>query len=243
MKSDEAAQVFDSVADSYERYDDSPVARRIVQAIRRDVHSEVRTAGRIVDVGCGPGTLALCLASDGYDIHATDVSQAMLQTVVRRADQAGLAITTHLHDIAAAPLEGRPFDAAIATMGPLNYTIDPRRRMLNLRASLRDGGTAWLALARAASFPRALRAPRPWLLPFLRRAPICIEGSVQGRPLNVFVWDPYVFMERYGTGWRLEDLRAIALSSRLPDSLNKRLERRTFLRRLGAVSLLRLRAV
>lgn len=243
MKSDEAAQVFDRVANSYERYDDSPVARRIVEVIQDDVRREVSSAGRIVDVGCGPGTLALRLASEGYDVHATDVSQAMLQTVVRRAERRGLAIRTHGHDIAAAPLGGPPFDAAIATMGPLNYTVDPRRRMLNLRASLRDGGTAWLALARAASFPRALRTPRPWLLPLLRGAPTRIEGTVQGQALNVFVWDPYTFMDKYGVGWRLEDLRGIALSSRLPGALNERLERQAFLRRFGAVSLLRLRAV
>lgn len=45
---------------------------------------------RVLDVGCGPGTLALPIARRGHPVTAMDYSSAMLDELVRLADAEGL---------------------------------------------------------------------------------------------------------------------------------------------------------
>lgn len=234
--------VFDRVAESYDRYDDSPVARRIKQLVLQNVQARSTQGHKIVDVGCGPGTLAIELASLGFAVTALDISQKMLSRTSRLADEARLSIETCLHDIDDGPIPGAPFDGAVATMGPLNYTSDPSRMLSNLRRSMAPGGYAWLALARAAALPVILRHPRRVLAPVLRGRPVPLNAQVDGAPLPLFVWDPRRFVDELCSGWELVCIRGVGHAPRLPTSLNQRVERWPGLRRLGSVSFLELRA-
>lgn len=243
MRPHEAANVFDAVATDYSKYDEAPVAQRIMRLIAEDLAQSLEPGARVADVGCGPGTLALRVSSLGFEVTALDVSEGMLEVVNARAGELGQKVRTANHDIGLGPVPDGPYHGVIATMGPLNYTEAPGVAMSNLRASVEVGGFAWLALARAASFPRVLRHPRPVLEPLLRARANRIEGSVQGRRLDLFVWDPRQFLRCFGGGWQLVQLRGLGLSPRLPAEFNERLETKPVLRRLGSVSLLKLRAV
>lgn len=242
MQPSQARQVFDPVAKNYSQYDESPVARRIMCNIVTDVRASMTSGARIADIGCGPGTLALELARHGFDVTASDISLPMLEVAAASAAADQIAMATVSHDIGEGPLPNGLYDGLIATMGPVNYTNNPGPYLKNMRSSMRLGGRLWLGLARAASFPRAIRQPR-LLLPPLLGKPSVLRSSVQGASFDIYVWDPRRFVSKFGAGWRLLELRGIGLSPRLPQSISDRLELTPGLRRLGSVSLLTLVAV
>ncbi|MFE4017188.1 class I SAM-dependent methyltransferase [Streptomyces sp. NPDC059101] len=60
------------------------------------------TAGRALDLGCGPGRNALHLAARGFEVDAVDLSPAALSWAEDRAREAGAAIRFHCGDAFAA---------------------------------------------------------------------------------------------------------------------------------------------
>ncbi|MCK4268125.1 MAG: class I SAM-dependent methyltransferase [Actinomycetia bacterium] len=73
----------------------------------RDLEPDVRTAlkeldlhkGRALDLGTGPGTQAMGLAAIGFDVTATDISQAAVDHARNTAEAAGLEIDWRVDDI------------------------------------------------------------------------------------------------------------------------------------------------
>ncbi len=65
-----------------------PYSRELVPVLRREV--DLDGTGRLLDVGCGPGTLTLELASWFDEVIGLDPDGDMLAEGVRRANQSGL---------------------------------------------------------------------------------------------------------------------------------------------------------
>ena len=65
--------------------------------------------GYALDLGTGPGTQAIQLAQRGFDVTATDLSEAAIRLAQERAQTLGLAIRWQQDDILSSRLTG-PFD-------------------------------------------------------------------------------------------------------------------------------------
>jgi cyclopropane fatty-acyl-phospholipid synthase-like methyltransferase len=66
-------------------------------------------SGSALDLGTGPGTQAVQLARTGFDVTATDISEAAIRLAREKAQAHGLAITWQHDDILSTQLAG-PFD-------------------------------------------------------------------------------------------------------------------------------------
>jgi SAM-dependent methyltransferase len=110
---------------------------RLIAALRE---RGIAPPAAVVDAGCGTGTLALLLASEGYRVTGVDLSAAMIARAAKK-DAAG-SVAWRVGDLAALDL-GATFDAAVSVADVFNHfeTLDLWETALRgLHRHLRPGG-------------------------------------------------------------------------------------------------------
>ncbi|MCY7364570.1 MAG: class I SAM-dependent methyltransferase [Frankiaceae bacterium] len=119
----------------------SPV---LVEAMER-LCGAVVPAGRVVDLGCGPGQDVQELRRRGFCAVGVDLSPAMLRAGARRAGGAFV-----VGDLRALPLQDRSVDGAWSSYALLHVPDgDLGTALRELHRVLRPGGTAVLVTASA----------------------------------------------------------------------------------------------
>jgi SAM-dependent methyltransferase len=101
-----------------------------------------RPGGRLADIACGPGTLALLAAGRGFEVDALDFSPEMIGLLERSAAERGVTgIRARLGDGQALPYPDRGHAAAFSLFG-LMFFPDRARGFSELRRILRPGARA-----------------------------------------------------------------------------------------------------
>jgi len=144
---------------------DASVARQgeILSAIFRERFPETR---RILDVSCGIGTQALALAQQGYELTASDLSEAAVARAQKEAQSRGLAIDFSVRDMREADRTPHaPFDLLICCDNSLPHLLSDEEILKALRAfyrTLRPGGGLLLTLRDYASEKKDGRIVKPY---------------------------------------------------------------------------------
>ena len=134
-------------ADPYELlasvYDDgwAGFADRYFDFLNAILQNQGCQKGRILDLGCGTGSLAVLLAQSGHTVHGVDGSPAMIRRAREKAQGvAGLEFTVQrLEDLNV----GGRFDLVVCTFGTLNYLLTPETvgaLLLKVNSLLSAGG-------------------------------------------------------------------------------------------------------
>lgn len=108
------------------------------------------SAGRWVDLGCGPGRHAVALAARGVAVTGVDASAFLLERARARAAVADLQVDWLEADLYGdAPLPTDEFDVAISMFTTFGYGTreDDARLLAAVRRSLRAGGRFVIELA------------------------------------------------------------------------------------------------
>jgi SAM-dependent methyltransferase len=111
---------------------------------------ELAAGGRLVEIGCGTGRVALDLASRGHAVTGLDSDASLIGAMKERARDRGLDVDTLVADSRAFRLPRRDFSLFIAPMQVVQLMGGPdgRRAMLEcVRSHLRRGGLFAAALA------------------------------------------------------------------------------------------------
>src|SRR5215203_5318877 len=119
----------------------------VLEGFYARVAGEVATAypgGKLLEVGSGPGRLAVRLAREapGTTLTGVDISNAMVERAARRAAGAGLSerVRFEVGDVAALPLSDGEFDGVVSTLS-LHYWSDPASGLAEIHRVLKpDGG-------------------------------------------------------------------------------------------------------
>src|SRR5512143_2567700 len=130
--------------------------------------SKLKPGATVLDVACGPGTLALKLAHQADKVHGIDFSESMLAVFRKKIEQAGHRnIALHCGDAQALPYADGTFDAAFSMFG-LMFFPDRKRGFAEIYRTLKPGGsiavTSWAPLDQSPAMQTmfgALRAIKP----------------------------------------------------------------------------------
>jgi SAM-dependent methyltransferase len=120
----------------------------VLEGFYARVAGEVAAAfpgGKVLEVGSGPGRLAVRLAREvpGTTLIGIDISEAMVERAARRAAEAGLSerVRFEVGDVGALPLADQEFDGVVSTLS-LHHWPDPARGLAEIHRVLKPGGEA-----------------------------------------------------------------------------------------------------
>jgi tellurite methyltransferase len=150
---------------------------------------------RVLDMGCGEGRNALCLARAGHDVHAFDLSSAGVAKLLAAARREELAVRAWVADVRTADLGG-PYDLIV------NHGV--------LALLHRSDWTRVLARMRELTAPGG----RNVVCVFTDRAP-CPPDLV---PFTHGLFRPGELRARYN-GWVVEEWRSYFLHDEHPGGL------------------------
>jgi demethylmenaquinone methyltransferase/2-methoxy-6-polyprenyl-1,4-benzoquinol methylase len=96
---------------------------------QRLVAENVRSGSRILEIGCGTGTLAILAAQAGAEVLGFDVSGAMLEVARAKVDAAGVSQKVRLEERGVSSMDGladESFDLVAATLVLSELSPDER---------------------------------------------------------------------------------------------------------------------
>jgi SAM-dependent methyltransferase len=129
--------IFSRHADAYRRRHDvsgAPSRQRLIELL------SPRPGERLLDLACGPGTIALQLAvADGTDVVGIDLAAGMLEVGRREARSRGLKVRFLEMDIENLAFADASFDGAACGHG-LQFCPDLQRALREVRRVLKPGG-------------------------------------------------------------------------------------------------------
>lgn len=142
----QVADAFDRIAPGYDAVY-GPGGNDMMRWLRRESLALLQTTfprgSRLIELGCGSGEEAVCLARAGYTILATDLSPLMAALTAAKARAAGLQDRVKVLALPAGCLAAlrpaKPFDGAYASFGSLNCEPALPQLAAGLAGLLRPG--------------------------------------------------------------------------------------------------------
>jgi SAM-dependent methyltransferase len=195
------ARAFDGLAAEYDAaFTESAIGRALRTLVWSRLEHVFNAPGRVLELGCGTGEDALCLARRGVDVVAVDASSRMIQVAQQKAREKGLLADdgagggrAEFHCL---PMEsvgsvfaGQAFDGVLSNFGAVNCVADLPTLIADVAARLRPGaGLVWVVMGR--------HVPWEWLWYLLhgnwtkawRRLS---RGGVSWRGLEIFYPTPH----------------------------------------------------
>lgn len=142
---------FDAFAADYDaQFTHTPLGRVLRARVWEVLARTFQPGQRVLELACGTGEDAVWLAQRGVRVTATDGSPAMIALTQRKAQAAGVMVTTHclsLQDIAVgcgALVTDAPFDGVLSNFGGLNTLPAWGELAQTVETLLRPGGRAVL---------------------------------------------------------------------------------------------------
>jgi SAM-dependent methyltransferase len=185
-------------AHAYDRLSHRILLGSFFGGIASDIGSVAPEGARVLEVGCGPGHLAIRMAGQlGLDVTGLDLDPAMIEVARANAERAADDDRRQplfvLGDVASQPFPDASFDLVVSTLS-MHHWADPRAGLSEIGRVLRPGGRA------------LVWDLRPGLVPLHRHVPDPLQHA-HGGPLRVVSATPWRWPWRFKFTQRIELVR------------------------------------
>lgn len=211
-------RAFDGVASDYARSNGGNATLCAMrQRMLAAIETHVAAGGRIIDLGCGPGTDEETLARAGYSVTAIDWSPAMVDETRKRIARARLQDRVSVHHLGIHELDHLSpewFDAACSNFGPLNCVPNLAAAARLIADRVRPGGVLIASvIGRVCPWEIAWYGSRgDWPRLRVRFARDLVAVPLNGRTVWTNYYTPAEFEETFAAaGFRRVSLRALGL--------------------------------
>ena len=138
------APVFDSI------YKEDPVTLYKRKRVRDHISPYLAPSSSILELNCGTGEDAIWLARQGHQVHATDISTAMLKKLGEKIEESGLEDKIHTEACSFSSLENltnrNQYDFIFSNFAGLNCTPHLKNVLHSLPSLVKPGGLVTLVL-------------------------------------------------------------------------------------------------
>ena len=139
-------------------WSDHSLNRQIAAFLSVFLKLKIDKGGKILDVGCGPGTYSIILADNGNNVTGIDFAEHMVRKAAMKS--VGKNIQYTIADAYSLPFKDRSFDMAICT-GVLQHVTDEKRVINEMKRVLKeDQGVMMLITMNSCSIKVFLRKLR-----------------------------------------------------------------------------------
>jgi len=93
------------------------------------IHENVRPGSKVLEIGCGTGTMAVLAAQAGAEVVGFDVSDAMLEVARSKIDASGMSGRIRLEEMGVSGMDKFPdasFDLVMSTLVFSELSVDER---------------------------------------------------------------------------------------------------------------------
>jgi ubiquinone/menaquinone biosynthesis C-methylase UbiE len=115
------------------------------RGVADDVAAVIDGGGPTLEIGCGPGHLAVEIAARGLDVTAVDLDEAMIERAQTNAHRANrredLQVSFEVADAASLPYRDETFDLVTSTLS-LHHWADPGAALSEIARVLKPDGRA-----------------------------------------------------------------------------------------------------
>lgn len=145
-----AAAAFSRQASLFDQtYQSNPIIRYKRERVRKAMLHILKPGAAILELNAGTGDDAIWFASRGYRVHATDISEGMLQKMEDKISAAEIKNIT-IEQCSFTELDSLknkgPYDHIFSNFGGLNCTGDLAKVLENFSSLLNPGGTLTLVI-------------------------------------------------------------------------------------------------
>jgi ubiquinone/menaquinone biosynthesis C-methylase UbiE len=164
------------------------------------------TGQKVLDVGCGTGRHAFMMASEGFEITATDISRSGISFTQNLAQKKGLTVDTRVAEIDKLDFNSESFDG-ILVFGVLYYvSFEKITKSINIMHRLLKPGGQILIITRSDQDWRANYGD--WVAPSTYNL-----NKLQGTPAEAEQGMVQVFLTKFEVQELMQDFNDVQIDS------------------------------
>src|SRR5262245_42860700 len=185
--------------------------------MRRQIHEHClrhfKTGEYILELNCGTGIDALFFATHGMNIHATDISEGMLNELQKKISAGNLQEKITIQKCSFTELEKvekKNFDCIFSDFGGLNCVADIESVIQSFRHLLKPGGIVTLVIMPPVCPCEILLAFKGnFKTAFRRFKSKGAESHLEGETFMSYYFTPSRIISAFGKDYKVKELQGL----------------------------------
>ncbi len=210
---------------NYDREDaDNDILRWMRKLVRNHVSEYLKKGDKILELNAGTGLDALYFVRQGYQVHATDLSDGMVKAIEEKIERHQLAARFSCEQCSYTELnkiKNRRFEYVFSNFGGLNCIPDLQEVIKNLPDLLSPGAyITFVIMPPVCLWEMAFMLKGNFGKAFRRMRKGGVSAHLEGEYFQTYYFSPSEVVKKFGKDFKKVSLQGLASISPPPHSNN-----------------------